>query len=245
MARKKQTSWLSTGERLSVANAERQRSLMSIPAPAQCGSDGNPEVCSQRSADNKKANCRGRHSKLCSSILADQQTLIAITHEPSTVIKQLEERRDFARTVANVKNYLAEKEEQDELIANHGQQIARLRAELSEQRTEIDSLKEEMRVNNNLPNGQNNNRALEGMIREFKETELPVLKSLAKLLFSMEKIYRASAETGQEKDDFLTNIEKELGSGRYAYFLRIGKKICEQGLDFPELELYHAGEEDE
>ncbi|KAK8209551.1 hypothetical protein IWZ01DRAFT_483447 [Phyllosticta capitalensis] len=249
MARTKQIPRKSTVGRDLVANAERQRRLMSISATAQHESDGseyqdfNPPIQTQMPA--RKDQRKIKRRTVVGGTPGNQQTQNETTHEPSTVIKQLEERRDLARTVANVEQLFAESQPRDEVIANHGQQIARLNAQLSQQRTEIDSLKEELRVNNNLPNDHNNNRALEGMIREFKETELPVLKSLAKLLFSMEKIYQASAETGQEKDDFLTNIEKELGNGRYAYFLRIGKKICEQGLDFPELELYQAGEEDE
>ncbi|KAK8189094.1 uncharacterized protein BKA78DRAFT_345006 [Phyllosticta capitalensis] len=201
MARKKQTSRLSTGERISVANAERQRSLMSIAAPAQCGSDGSEYQDTNQSIQTPKSTRNDQRIIKRRTVVGgtprNQQTQNATTHEPSTIIKQLEERRDFARTVANAENYLAEKEEQDELIANYGRQIARLNAELSEQRTEIDSLGEELRI---------------------QETKLPVLKSLAKLLCSMEKIYRVSAESGLENDEFLANIEKELGVGGMRIF---------------------------
>ncbi|KAK7541147.1 uncharacterized protein J3D65DRAFT_675313 [Phyllosticta citribraziliensis] len=99
----------------------------------------------------------------------------------------------------------------------------------SEQTQQINSLREELKGTKISKNDDEKNVALEAKIQE-------------ELLYSVEQMYDEvlMENASQEKDDFLAKIKEGLGSGRYSYFRRIGKMICEEGLDFPELEMYQV-----
>ncbi|KAL2673498.1 hypothetical protein IWX47DRAFT_848467 [Phyllosticta citricarpa] len=181
---------------------------------------------------------------------------------PSTIIKRLAERPDLLRT--EVERLRADNERQDEQIKSRSNKLAEVNQQLTRQTERINNLKQEMlrRATPKTPAAavasdvddkkQTEAAALEAKIQDFKKTELPVMRSLAKLIYSVEQMYRevravdaaslssssssSSSSSAAEKDRFLDEIEADLGSGRYRYFLRIGKMICEQGLDFPELE---------
>ncbi|KAK7514444.1 uncharacterized protein IWZ02DRAFT_460602 [Phyllosticta citriasiana] len=184
---------------------------------------------------------------------------------PSTIIKLLAERPDLLRT--EVERLRADNERQDEQIKSRSKKLAKVNQQLARQTERINNLKQEMlrRATPKTPAAavasdvddkeEAEAAALEAKIQDFKKTELPVMRSLAKLIYSVEQMYRevravdaaslssssssslsSSSAAAAEKDRFLDEIEADLGSGRYRYFLRIGKMICEQGLDFPELE---------
>ncbi|KAK8162487.1 hypothetical protein IWX90DRAFT_504814 [Phyllosticta citrichinensis] len=132
-------------------------------------------------------------------------------------------------------------------LKDQEQKFAQFNRHLSEQTQQIDSLREELKAIKISKNDDEKNAALEAKIQDFKMTELPVMRSLAKLLYSVEQMYDEVlvGNAGQEKDSFLADIKEDLGSGRYAYFRRIGKMISEEGLDFPELEMYQVTMEED
>ncbi|KAK8212962.1 hypothetical protein BKA81DRAFT_406138 [Phyllosticta paracitricarpa] len=127
---------------------------------------------------------------------------------------------------AEVKQLRLAQERQLEIITEQTLNIYKLNAEQSRQGSEIRQLKQELQASRQPPCGD---KEKEG--EEDDDVDQPLVRTLAKLLYCMDKLFEhIFTRRMRTSDRFLSDIRVELGDERYEMYLQVGKLICEGDL---------------